>query len=953
MSQLPDLPQSLSIFPTPLSLEQRTARPGQGSMVEDGVTFAALWQLLGHHDQACSLPPLAARCLLRGLLLGSALETQGGDAWGVRTVHTALMELREAGITAQHLQAHVLSPELAAVAEVLARYEAQLAARGAYDAADVQRQAVLDAAMGKLPTALRGVASVEVQAGQDLIGARLDLVNMWAARGVAVTVRLPWDAERPGAFAWPEALAHVVESRGHASLQVRFDARMGSGPLAELRAAQWTEQVLPAGTPASVVQVGAGCEHAQQVVWQVSQWLGAGVPASQIAVVLPDAGLASELRAAFASAGVPLAGRQRRRLADAPLMRRWRAAWGLPEQGFLRDAVLDVWQAAGHVIDTPEGPWYPDRVAWELRRAGWRSLRIESMAAALQRTAPAAANAVGAALQAWCEGLSGLPAQAPASFWAQATRSAWAALASAEDDAAVLAAGQTLLVAVESVPGPAWSKQEWLDWLRLCAHDVLLPGAPQPAGAVRLLSPEEVVGTRFGRLLFVGANLGVFPRQREADAVLTDGVRAEINKLLGPRLLQYGPLLGRGALPAEARDLWLWQEVLLCCQDELVVTVASAPGDAALGHSEVVEELLRSLGHQQVPGVPASYTRGGHWPQAWLPTASLLRGQVPAAAQKAVSILRARCVPRVAQLPAAARVQLQTALLQQVQSTSRLDVLGMCAYRYFAQGALGLSAEDAPILSANAREQGSAAHAGLHRVYRHLVAQGGLRAARLQPEATLQRAAEVFWREADAVLEEAQVHVHPLLRQATLQQAWLAVQAQLQRDLRSRSATEVKLLEYAFDDRAGAAAPELVVWDAAQARSLRVRGSIDRVDVEEEGGVLWTLDYKRTVSKRSPERHFQLGLYSAVAYRDLQPESPALQAAWIALADGRRTLADGLGGPANAVLAQMATHLWARLDRVLGGNVTPDPDGASLCERCDFKRLCRFDAGAAELEVAL
>lgn len=950
MSQLPGLPQSLTLYPTPLSLEQRTAAPGAGTLVDDRMTFAGLWQLLAHHDDRRSLSPLSACGLVRALLPGSALEAHGADAWGVHMAHAALMELRLAGITARHLQRHELSPEVAAVAELLAQYEHRLAAERLYDEADVQRQAVFDVAQGVLPVGLSEVRAVDVLAGQDLLGARLDLLSALAARGIAVTVRLPWDAQRPGAFAWPEALAHGVESRGHAALQVRFDDRVGSGPLAPLRAAQWTEEQLPASTPASVRQVGVGCEHAQQVVWQVSQWLGAGVPASQIAVVTPDAALKPELRAAFASAGVPLAGRLRNRLADAPLLRRWRAAWNLPAQGFVRAAVMDVWQAAGRAIQTPEGPWYPDLVAWELCRAGWRSARLQPVTEALRRTAPEAAEPVGTALQAWCDLWSQVPEEGSTVTFAAATRAAWEALATPGDGDA-LQAGHGLVNALESMPGPPWSKAEWMSWLRLGAEDVLLPGTPQPAGAVRLLGPEEAVGARFGYVVFAGANLGVFPRQREADAVLTDGVRAALNKLMGPRLLQYGPLSGRGALPAEARDLWLWQELLLCCQQELVVTVASAPGEETLGHSEVVEELLRSLGRKQVPGAPASYTRGGTWPLAWLPTASLLRPQAPAAGTAATLTLRQRCVPRQARLAAASQSRLEAQLLTQVQSTSRLDVLGMCAFRYFAQGALGLGQQDVPTLSADAREQGSAAHAGLHRVYRDLQAQGGLREARLQPEAALQRAHAVFTQEADHVL--AEVQVHPLLREATLQQAWLAVQAQLRRDLNARTPTEVKLLEHAFDDREGAATPELTLAHPAGGRPLRVRGSIDRVDVDVDSGVLWTLDYKRTVSKRSPERHFQLGLYSAVASRDLQPAGDSVQAAWIALADGRRTLADGLGGEAPAVHATMATHLWTRIDRVLGGDVTPDPDTPALCERCDFRALCRYDAGAAELETAV
>ena len=150
-------------------------------------------------------------------------------------------------------------------------------------------------------------------------------------------------------------------------------------------------------------------------------------------------------------------------------------------------------------------------------------------------------------------------------------------------------------------------------------------------------------------------------------------------------------------------------------------------------------------------------------------------------------------------------------------------------------------------------------------------------------------------------------------------------------------------LEYAFDDRPGAAAPELRL-PGGGGRVLRVRGSIDRVDLG--ATTVHVLDYKRTLQPRSADRHFQLGLYAAVAGRDLAPQAQQQQLAWLGLGDGRRQQAAGHEGPPGPAAAQLAARLWGRLDGLLAGDIAPDPDGLPLCARCDFAALCHH-AGAA------
>jgi ATP-dependent helicase/DNAse subunit B len=285
--------------------------------------------------------------------------------------------------------------------------------------------------------------------------------------------------------------------------------------------------------------------------------------------------------------------------------------------------------------------------------------------------------------------------------------------------------------------------------------------------------------------------------------------------------------------------------------------------------------------------------------------------------------------------------------LLEIHSSSRLDLLGVCRFRHFAAVILGLERSQVPTLGPDPREEGSAAHAALELVYRDLLRRGGLAAARAQPEAAVARAREVFEQGQECILTE--VTVHPLLRRATLEDAWAAVTAQLGRDLEATGAHEPLALEHTFNERPGTSAPPLAIPHPRGGRSLQVRGSIDRVDYA--SGELITLDYKRTHRRREAGRHFQLPVYGLAAHRDLASHANTLSAAWVTLRDGKRHAASGLEPEPSAFAAQLAEDLWSRVDPVLAGDVSPDPESAELCRACDFSALCRFDPDRAAAEA--
>ncbi len=1011
---LPPLPHKLTFHPTPLSVRQAHTGRAETVVVLDGeMTFADFWPLFDGAGKGRTLPAPEARRLVRQLLQCSATaawQRHADDAWAVARVHDALTELRLAGVTAKALAS---SEKLTALAAFLRAYENALQAHRWLDAADLQRLAVLQVAQGAMPPSLREVTQVEVLAGTELLGARLDVLRAFAARGVPVRVHMPWDEDRPHAFAWTEGLLHALETRGHLGMTLSFSPRHGRGALRSIVSALYTGEVAAAPVagksgPVVVRRAPAGLQHAESVAAQVAAWLAADVPAQTIAVVVPQAAMATEVVRALHGAGIGCAHSAQRSLAQSRIARLFLAGLRAPDG--LASGVwwAELWETCGTTVRTPEATWSPGRVARALRRAGLATERrwgLEDSTAAvtatraalaplgLRQALPAScAKAVAAAMQQLCAPLLQVPesgtllTMAPALLaWARALMRAWphhdlaalgsntlqpraatadeplATCAQPDADKALQAAllgdveAATMLqqCVLDAVCGDAaadgvWTRAQMADWLAaLCCERTYLVASREPQG-VQVMRPEDAVGGRFRCVLFAGADMEAFPRPLPTNPFLPEAARIEVNRLLGPRLLQYAPMLGRGALPAAARDLWLWIEVLATASDHVVVTLQEGIGEAMLGPSELVDELLR-VADIAMTATPSSGCINAVVPKKWLPRLWAAAPTLLAKPMQQVdSALPARLNRRwgtgerrttVAQVSKTVAARLRQYFAQTVHSASRMDMLGTCAFRYAAAALWGLGTDDDIALGATPREQGSAAHAALHQVYDGIMHSGGMRQARLAPQQALDTAKAVMGQHTARILAETQVH--PLLQPAFLAETQAAALAQLGRDLASDTPNEPVALEYTFDDRHTGGPDALCVMHPNSQSHVRVRGSIDRVDCAEAH--VWVLDYKRTVRPRHPDRHFQLALYAAIALRDLHPTATQVRVGWAGLRPAKIHWAKDLPDTPEGLMAHLREHLFARIDPVADGNFSPDPDDPSTCDSCDFRRLCRLD----------
>ena len=147
MSRLPRRPRQVTILPTRLALEQKTAAlPANTAAPSDGfAVFADVFDRLGVPAGRRYASPAVCMFVLRKLLAHSEgpWHARAHDPFAVRALLRALNELRQAGITAGHVVASSASSALTAIVAVLAEYERTLDALGLFDDADREREAVL------------------------------------------------------------------------------------------------------------------------------------------------------------------------------------------------------------------------------------------------------------------------------------------------------------------------------------------------------------------------------------------------------------------------------------------------------------------------------------------------------------------------------------------------------------------------------------------------------------------------------------------------------------------------------------------------------------------------------------------------------------------------------------------------------------------------------------------
>lgn len=513
--------------------------------------------------------------------------------------------------------------------------------------------------------------------------------------------------------------------------------------------------------------------------------------------------------------------------------------------------------------------------------------------------------------------------------------------------------GRLRLLDTSIVPGPSGVGVDAFRSLVASELDRgVIPG--RPAGRGLVVAPLGAAsGLVFDRVAIVGLAEGLFPRSPRDDSLLPDQVRSQAGGMLLTRTdrqpldvrsvaVAVASAPGRSLLTLARGDLRskrsrAWPVALDDLVDAHSEIASHHRGMAEHGRPVTLDDVgLRSL---------VNHVEGGD-PVDTHPLASL----DPALA---AGLARHRDRSRSDLTTHTGLVNTPARLENTPTSPTGLETYAACPRRFLFGRVLRLGDEERPerLEEISPRERGSLLHRILERFVADALAADTIPAPG-EPwsenhEAHLDDilAAEVS-EAADLGLTGGRVSTE-ILRRALRREldAFLAKDTELRADRRS---TPVGVeVSFGLDD-------EPAVVRVGDGRRLLLRGSVDRVDLTDDDGML-VIDYKggsdRAFTKIDTDplsggRRLQLPLYTRVLAERLGRNGPRSALYWLTKTDRTRemVLDDDLD-------AQLDEHLAAALDGIDAG-LFPGVPGGRLgfprltfenCQWCDFDPICPTD----------
>ncbi|MFL5830324.1 MAG: PD-(D/E)XK nuclease family protein [Solirubrobacteraceae bacterium] len=590
------------------------------------------------------------------------------------------------------------------------------------------------------------------------------------------------------------------------------------------------------GAAVRLLEAGGERAEAELVAGEVSALVRGGVPPEEIVIVCRSlARSAPVLERVFARYGIPLASRRRLAFTHTPLGHAVRALarCALLDGGERAEDLLDYLRTPG-LLDRPE---LADGLEFDLRRdgvgaaaearerLGWQLEEIDSLRRADDPLGELARQA---------RRLLTLPHRGQASVLSSAEEldaRALAALLAAEEELVQL--GQTL---------------DGQDVLALLERLELRPPSRPQLGAVLLADPLAIRARRFRAVCVYGLSEGEFPQLAAGEPFLSDERRRELAAASG--------LVLPAAEDALERERYLLYACVSRATERIVFSYRSSDEEGNLVlPSPFIADLAELF-------VPEWFERRRRrlladvvWPADEAPTP---RERARAAAADG---------PRIAPGPATRRLG-ETALRHvrhsEIVSGGALENFADCPVKWLVERELSPE-RFAPEPEALAR--GSFMHLALEEVIGRL--EGPVTVAAL-PEAL---------RILDDVLAELPATVAPGRSEAVRSAALRAIEADLRRYLEhearenSRWQPDGLELRFGFEGEEGALPP--VSLGEGSGRIL-LRGVIDRVDVEPDGGRRAIVrDYKsggprpeQAGARWALDRRLQVALYM-LAVREL------------------------------------------------------------------------------------
>ncbi len=949
------------------------------------------------------LTPLAERLVVleAGDAVGGALAGLAPDAGLAAALARALGELRRGEVSADDLLAAARTLDgaprlrLQALAAALRAYEARLDELRVLDASGAARAAAEAVRHGGWPER-SGIELLILDGMAALSPAEWDAFAALAARARRTRVSIPFFPDRPELSSPAEPLLRRLESL-HELARVG-DVEVALSRLDEGRAPRVAALLAAfSGGPADFSPEGAGlvmaapgagaAGEAEAAAAVAERLLGDGfLPEDVVLVAQAPRRAAAALRAAFGARAIPFAAGRGQAPAEVPVVQlirealaaagridrsraarllssSWIAAGGIPGlSGLLeRAGAIDGRGPAADALRRRASSLDGRGTGRERRQLGQAAEQLGQLEAALSplaRSGPAQAHARHLSALVGGLGLRRRAARGPLEVAAHDL----AALSSLDEAAEEVVRAASLAGRADAVLTPAWFAS--LLGLSLKWGALGVPGEPA-AGAVELLSPDEVAGGAVRAAILVGCTEDGFPAPAPPEALLREPERAAVN-----RHLRGAALATAGARRAEA----LHRAFLSAAAGAEVVAFAwAAPGPAGDGGppAPLVAEALASVGvevPEAAPGeppLPAARTvraalraaarlgAAGAAALAGTPLAAraadaLARGEVERSRRAAV--LSGRGGPYAGAIQGAALGALRTALPAE-WTPSQLETHARCPFRAFLRIGLRLPDAAEPDLDMEIRDEGTLLHALLERFVSDRLARGAwppsggpgdLAEARAAAEEVLRR----FEREGRTGDPAAWAG----RREAVLHRLDRIVRA----EARDHGGLTPRLLEHAFGGDAPAPPLEL----SAGGEVVRMRGRIDRVDAGPDR--LLVIDYKNSRGTDEQDaaldpgafgsESFQVPAYLMAAARSLPGRrleatfallrrASRLDPVVLDAADPRLAPAAPAGGQAS-----FAAAVVERVGRMRAGEF---PVASQGCERCPYGAVCRFEGLAA------
>jgi hypothetical protein len=685
----------------------------------------------------------------------------------------------------------------------------------------------------------------------------------------------------------------------------------------------------------AVVLLEAGGERAQVelVAAELKRLLDEGVPDEEIAVVVrsPEQG-GPLLERVLAEYGVPFSLRRR-----VPF---GRTAAGRALLGLLRTA-------------TGRGTAH-DVVAWLRSPAvvGRQGL-VDALEAQVRREGLAGADA---ALDAWAEAGRHLPAGLPrvrdaaregtaplcAALGAELGRALAGAGtgpldAAARAEAAAIAAGRAALeeLAALAVAAPDLAPGTTELAATLEAVEVTIGDRPGP-GRVTISDPLALRARRVRALVLCGLQEGELPRPPRPEPFFGADERRELATAGGVRL----PLVADGELGAER---YLFYATVSRPEERLVLAFRTADDDGEPAVPSFFLDDVRAL------------FSGELWQRRIRRPLGAVGWDAPPTSRAAARAAAASCPPR---RPACVGPLSQEPALRALRerpawSASSLEVWAGCPVRWFVERYLDaedLEPRPEPMI------RGSVAHEALERALEEQREETG--SARITPE-TLPAVRERLRAALTLAAERARISTSPERMRAAERRLEADLERYLEGAARDGSTYEPAHFEVGFGFEDEKSLPPLEL-DDGEGGVLRLRGRVDRVDVDPAGGRAIVIDYKgRSVNqadKWATDQDFQAALYARVV-RDLMGLEPAgafyqpttgpdLRRRGLIVEDAEpdlRVVSTDRKAPEEAeqILTTVLDLATAAAREARAGRLEPRPETCTPQKTCAYPGLCR------------